>query len=189
MNASLFLLDPAGPLPGGPIGALLRSPAQAFDVPVVKAALIDVDATLFVLLGLFLLLYVFLRGALFRPVLRLFEEREKRIEGVKVEAREMQEKATAALAQYETFLREARTQGVLEKEALRQEGHRLAREIVDAVRKETAAELAKGKAALHAELATAQAAIDRETAALAQQAATRLLGRPVRAIESQRTVQ
>ena len=50
-------------------------------------------------------------------------------------------------------------------------------------------ELAKGKAALHAEVAVAQSAIDREAAALAQQAATRLLGRPVRAIEPNRTVQ
>jgi len=162
--------------------------AQAADVPVAKAALIDIDATLFVLLGLFLLLYVFLRVALFRPVLRVFDEREKRIEGAKAEAREMQEKATTALFQYEAFLKEARAQGAQDREALRVEGQKLAREIVDVVRKETSAELAKGKAVLQAELATAQASIDREAAALAQQAATRLLGRPVRAIETNRTV-
>ena len=173
MNPSLFLLDPM----------------RTVDAPLAKAALIDVDATLFILLGMFLLLYVFLRVALFRPVLRVFAERERRIEGAKAEAREMQDKALSALAQYDTFLRAARAEGAQEKEALRVEGQRLARDIVDAVRKETAAELTKGKAALHAELAVAQAAIDREVATLGQQAATRLLGRPVRPIDPQRTVQ
>lgn len=168
---------------------LSASPLHPLDPCLAKAALVDVDATLFVFLGLFLALYVFLRFALFRPVLRVFEEREKRIEGAKAEAKEMQERAQKALVEYETFLREARTQGAAEKESLRQQGQQLSRELLDQVRKETASELAKGKAALHAELAKAQSSIDAEAATLAQRAAERLLGRAVAPILPPRTVQ
>ena len=173
LSSSLFLLDQAAVL----------------ERPVARAALVDIDATLFVLLGMFLLLYVFLRFALFRPVLRVFDEREKRIEGAKAEAKEMQDRAQRALAEYESFLRDARNQGAAEKEALRQQGQQLARDVIDQVRKETAVVLAQGKAELHAELAKAQASIDTEAATLAQQAAERLLGRPVAKITPGRTVQ
>ena len=168
---------------------MMPSPLILSDLPVLRAALVDVDATLFVVLGLFLLFYVFLRVALFRPVLRLFDEREARIDGAKHEAKDMQERATKALTQYEAFVREARAQGQVEKEALRQEGQRVAREILDEVRREASAEVAKSKAELQAELAVATAAIDREAHALAREAATRLLGRAVRAESPGRTVQ
>jgi F-type H+-transporting ATPase subunit b len=158
---------------------MLPSLLPTIDEPLCRAALVDVDATLFIIIALFLALYLFLRFALFRPVLRLFEERERRIEGAKQEARDMQDRAAKALAQYEEFVREARAQGAAEKEALRQEGQRVARALIDEVRKETAAEIAKGRAVLQAEIADATASIDREAEVLAREAATRLLGRPV----------
>lgn len=169
---------PATPVGGGPTATTATQ--RSADTPVARAALVDVDATLFVVIGLFLLFYVTLRFALFRPVLRLFEEREKRIDGAKHEAKDMQERAVKAVAQYEAFVREARAQGQAEKETLRQEGQRIAREILDEVRREAAAEVAKSKAELQAELAQATAQIDREAHALAREAATRLLGRPLR---------
>jgi F-type H+-transporting ATPase subunit b len=149
------------------------------EAPVARAALVDIDATLFVLIGIFLFLYVFLRVALFRPVMRVLEERERRIEGAKAEARRMQERADKVLAEYEAFVRDARNKGAELRATLRQEGRDVEREILAEVRRETAAQLAEGKAALRAEMERAATALEMEVAAIAQNAAARLLGRPV----------
>jgi F-type H+-transporting ATPase subunit b len=157
------------------------------DVPVVRGALVDLDPTLFLLLGIFLLLYVFLRFTLFRPVLRVLEERERRIEGAKAEARRMQERADQALAEYNEFVREARNKGAELRVALRQEGLRIEREILAEVRRETARQLAEGKAVHRAEMERAMATLEHEVATLAQQAARRLLGRPVGAADERQS--
>ena len=54
------------------------------------------------------------------------------------------------------------------------------RDIVEQARKEAAHRLADGKAALQADARRAQAGIDAEVEALANQAAARLLGRALR---------
>src|SRR5262249_22490389 len=92
--------------------------------PILPSALVDVDATLFVLIGVFLALYLFLRFALFRPVLKVLDERDRRIEGTKLEAQAMQERTQKTLAEYEAFVREARSKGAELRAALRQEGQR-----------------------------------------------------------------
>jgi F-type H+-transporting ATPase subunit b len=156
--------------------------------PVLKGALVDLDATVFLVIGIFLLFYLLLRFALFRPVLRLLDERQARIEGTRKLAQELREKAMEATRQYEALLKEARAQGAELKLSLRQEGQRLERELVDEVRRETEAQLVAGKAELQAEMERAAAELEREVAALSRAAAARLLGRPVGPGEGRRTV-
>ena len=43
--------------------------------------ILDIDATLFVYLGVFLLLFLILRALVFRPMMALFDERERAIDG------------------------------------------------------------------------------------------------------------
>ena len=58
-----------------------------------QAINVDVDWTFLVQLGLIVALMLVLKPLLFDPMLKLFEEREKRIEGAKVQARHIDDKS------------------------------------------------------------------------------------------------
>ena len=73
---------------------------------------VDLDVTLVGQVVLFLvLLLVVLKPLLFEPMLKLFEEREKRIEGAKLQARKMDEASAGALSKYEAEMKKARAAG------------------------------------------------------------------------------
>ena len=99
-------------------GVLLAAEPQAISV--------DFDATFLVQLVLFVGLTLVLKPLLFDPVLRLFEEREKLIDGAKMQARHIDEKSGAALATYEAEMAKARAEGNAERERVRKAGLSLA---------------------------------------------------------------
>jgi F-type H+-transporting ATPase subunit b len=164
------------------------SPLDLAGTAIARAALVDIDATLFILVGVFLFLYIVLRITLFRPVLRVLDERERRIDGAKAEAKAMQERAEGAMSEYEAFVREARSKGAELKAALRQEGQRIERTLLDEVRRETEAQLAQGKAELRSEMERQATALSREAETLARRAAERLLGRPLGTDDERRSL-
>ncbi|MBX3232896.1 MAG: H(+)-transporting ATPase [Labilithrix sp.] len=140
---------------------------------------VDLDASLVVQIGLFLLLLVILKPLLFDPLLKLFEEREKRIEGTRREATKEDERSAKALAKYEGVLAKAREAGGLERDQLRAEGAKKEAEIMARVRAQTAATLEQGRKAIADEAKTARAALEAESAALGGAIASRVLGREV----------
>src|SRR4051812_38209807 len=83
--------------------------------------LIDLDNTLFVQLGLFLLLVVVLHRFLWKPYLRVREERVTRIDGFREEAARIEADAVARLARTEAQLEEVRRIGAVERAAARSE--------------------------------------------------------------------
>ena len=84
-----------------------------------QAISVDFDATFLVQVVLFVGLTLFLKPYLFDPMLNLFEERERRIDGAKLAARKMDEASAAALTKYETEMKKARSAGNAEREAQR----------------------------------------------------------------------
>src|SRR5215831_14109578 len=85
--------------------------------------LIDVDATLLVQLGLFLLLMLVLHKFLWGPYLRVRSERVTRVEGYREEAAHLEAEAAARLARAEAALAEARRVGSGERAVARAEAH------------------------------------------------------------------
>jgi F-type H+-transporting ATPase subunit b len=130
----------------------------------------------FVLFGLFVSL---LKPLLFDPLLRVFEERERRTEGAKAEAREMDEEAGALLQRYEAELARVRREAGVERERLRAETARLEANIMAEARAETATILANGKARIAAEVAQLRQELEAQKPALAAQIAGRILDREV----------
>ena len=70
--------------------------------------LIDIDYTVFVQFGLFLLLFALANKLLFKPYLQLRERRKAGIDGAREEAERMTAQADAKLADYEKQLAAAR---------------------------------------------------------------------------------
>lgn len=130
----------------------------------------------FVLFGVFV---TFLKPLLFDPLLKVFEERERRTEGAKAEAREMDAEAGELLQRYEGELANVRRQAGLERERLRADAARLEAKIMEEARAETAKILDEGKARITAEVADLRKHLEAAKPELARQIAARILDREV----------
>src|SRR5450432_2535245 len=116
-----------------------------------QAISVDFDATFLVQFVLFAALTLVLKPLLFDPMLRLFEERERRIDGAKLQARKIDEKSASALSTYEAEMAKARATGNAERDKVRAEGVAREQQILGAVRAATSKVIDDGKRAAHAE--------------------------------------
>jgi F-type H+-transporting ATPase subunit b len=141
--------------------------------------IVDVDLTFVWSIGIIIVLFLVLKPVLFEPMLKLFEERERRIDGAKLAARKLDEASVKALTTYETEMKKARSAGTSDREAQRAEGLKTEAEIVGKVRETTAETVNAGRRAIQEEAAQARAALKTEANALAGALASRVLGREV----------
>lgn len=144
-----------------------------------QAITVDVDWTFVVALVLFVVLMLVLKPLLFDPMLALFEERERRIEGAKVLARKIDEKSTTALATYEAAISKARGAANAERDKIRAEGLAKEQQILGGVRVETAKTIEQGKLAAHRDAERVRAALQSQSGGIARELASRVLGREV----------
>jgi F-type H+-transporting ATPase subunit b len=140
---------------------------------------VDLDITVLGQVVLFLVLLVVLKPLLFEPMLKLFEEREKRIEGAKLQARKMDEASAGALTKYEAEMHQARAAGNAEREKLRLLGTKEENEILGKVRASTSATLDEGRKRLATEVGDVRRALRTESTSLGRQLAARVLGHEV----------
>lgn len=145
-----------------------------------QAITVDVDLTFLVQLVLFVGLMLVLKPLLFDPMLKLFEERERRIEGAKLQARKIDEKSATALTKYESGMSVARTTGNAERDKIRAEGIAREQQILANVRAATAKTIDDGKRTAHGEADGVRAVLKMQAAEMASDLATRVLGREVR---------
>jgi F-type H+-transporting ATPase subunit b len=140
---------------------------------------VDVDWSFLVQLALFVGLMLLLKPILFDPMLRLFEEREKRIDGAKLQARKIDEKSATALAKYEGEMAKARAAASADRDKIRAEAQKREQEILASVRAVTSKTLEDGKRAAQAEAEKARTGLKGEAVSMARDLASRVLGREV----------
>lgn len=145
-----------------------------------RSVVVDLDITVVGQIVLFLILLAILKPVLFDPMLKLFEEREKRIDGAKLQARKMDEASAGALSKYESEMQRARAAGNVEREKFRLEGAKTENEILGRVRGATAQSLDEGRKQLQAEVEDVRRALRADAAVLAGQLASRVLGNEVK---------
>ena len=170
-----MLLGAATLLPYRPERMLLASLGVAHESPIT----VDVNWTFLVQTVLIVALTLVLKPLLFDPMLKLFEEREKRIDGAKLQARKIDEKSATALAQYEAQMAKARAAAGAERDKIRSEALKREQEILGAVRATTSKTIEDGKRAAHAEAEKTRAALKGDAVAVARELASRVLGREV----------
>src|SRR5690349_22188046 len=90
----------------------------------------DFDLTFVLQMVVFATLIVVLKPLLFEPVLRVFEERERRTEGARAQARSMQEQAGELLSRYESELAKVHEVARQERERVRAETARTEAELM-----------------------------------------------------------
>lgn len=144
------------------------------------AVTIDFDRTFVVQMVLFGFLILVLKPLLFDPVLKVFEEREKRTEGARAEAREMQEEAGELLTRYEKKMEQVNLVAAGERERIRTETSKLEAEILGEARTVAAGVVSEGRSKIESEVSSIRFDLGRESEKLAQEIAQRVLGREVR---------
>jgi F-type H+-transporting ATPase subunit b len=140
---------------------------------------VDVNGTAIIHFGLLVVLLFTLKPLLFDPLLKLFEEREKRIDGAKKQARSVDKKSAQAEAEFDAEMGKARAAGNAERERLRAEGVKAENEVLAKVRAETAALLENGRKQAAELRDKARAELQADAGSLGRELAKRALGREV----------
>jgi F-type H+-transporting ATPase subunit b len=141
--------------------------------------LIDLDGTLFVQLGLFLITLFVLSRALFAPYLRMRTARDQGIGGARAEAGKMGDKARAIVEDYDQKLAAAKRRGADERNVLQKEATQRERELLGKARAESQAALEAARKKIATDTTTSRAALAAEATALARKVASKALGREV----------
>lgn len=140
---------------------------------------IDFDLTFTVQMLLFMVLIVALKPLLFDPVLRIFEEREKRTEGARDEAREMQRQAGLLLEKYEAELIAINRTAAEERDRIRAETAKLEAQILEEARAATSKIIDQGREEIERQVQQIRFELGRRSELIARDIASRALGREV----------
>ena len=144
-----------------------------------EGSIIDLDGTLLVQLGIFLVLFFVLRALVFKPMTSLFAAREEAIDGAREEARRMEREAKEQSGGFDEAIRRVRTEAGEQRDKLRADGLQIERAMLDTVKDETGRLLEDASVKLEAERETVRRTMAAQTPALARAVASKLLGREV----------
>lgn len=124
--------------------------------------MLEFNKWFFVLAINFILLIFILNSILFKPILKVFKEREDTVKGALDAAKELSAKREEAIAQLNRELAESRTKAKETFEALKAEGINKQKEIVASAEAEAAQMLEKARAEIRAEAEKARKALRAE---------------------------
>lgn len=137
----------------------------------------EVNATFLLQLGLILLLLAWLSRFLFTPFLRLYDEREKRIEGAAEEAKQLRagadEQADLVASRMKAAQEEARH--ILRE--LREQGAAKERSIIDNARTSTQLRLDGARTELRSATQSARKQLQEDAKAMAEEIVQKVLNR------------
>ena len=158
--------------------ALLTQVAASGVAPqAAEQQLLDIDGTVFVMLGIFLVLLLVLWQLLWKPYLRSRDERVTRTDGARERASQLQAQTASRLQSIENGLNEARRAGEAEAAKLRQEAQAKERQITTEAQEAARKMMAEARVALDAAVATEKVALQEQASQLARDIAEKALGR------------
>jgi len=141
--------------------------------------MLKVDFTILIQVVNFLACVAILNYLLFRPVMRIIEERKKRIEGLGKEAGALREKMEERKREYERRLEEIKLQALESREMLRRDGMERAREILAQARQDASEILNSAKERIEQDIKIASEQLEHRAKDISVEIAEKLLGRKV----------
>lgn len=140
---------------------------------------VDFDGSVLIQFAVFLILFIVIKPVLLDPFLKVVEEREKRTDGAKKEAREMDEKAGDIIKRYEGELEKVRKVANEERERLRAEAQKLEAQILGEAREEATKVTDEGKGKIQKEAESIRFDLGQLASTLSKEIATKVIGREV----------
>ena len=141
--------------------------------------LIDIDHTVWIQLLLFFIVAFIGSRLLFRPYLRMRDERTAGIEGARDEATRLSAEADARLAHYEKEIAAARTRAQDERRVMRTEAATRQRDATDKARADAARAFEDARSRVERETNAARQQLMPRARNVAEEIAGKLLGRKV----------
>lgn len=128
---------------------------------------------------LFMVALVTLNWGIFRPVLRILEERKKGSSGARAEAKGLEERVMELSAVCEKKLDEARLSGAKKKAEIRQMGERHVEELLKKTRQETDAKMTEVHASIEAQARETSLKLKQYSQELAREITSKVLEREI----------
>ncbi len=141
--------------------------------------MISLNHTLLIQMLNFIVLIILLNAIIFKPILRILDERKEKVEGTLNEARLLTEKAEELMAEYERKMAEARQQALQMVNEGRLQAIEEQRGILARAKEEAEEQLTKLKENIEREKEEASGALERFAQVLSISIAERLLERPL----------
>lgn len=145
----------------------MYAPPIETELPALQAmSLVDVDATMFVSAGIFLVFYLAMKVLLFDPYLEIVRKRRALTGGARDDADALAAEAAAVAAEYEQRLSDAREAAAAARDELRSSGRADEARIVGAAREQASSHLETRRAALARDVEAAEKQVDERAKAL-----------------------
>ena len=138
---------------------------------------IELDITFFIQIGLFLLLVYILNVLIYKPVLKVMEERGKKISGMEADAVLADKEVEDKLASYRLELDKARQSGSADRATLKKEGLDKEVELLGAAHAEAQKTLSAAKDKIAKEVDSALAILKGMTEEMGKDIADKVVGR------------
>jgi F-type H+-transporting ATPase subunit b len=141
--------------------------------------MIDLNFTVIFQLAIVLILMVALSSLVFKPFLRVVEERKDWIEGAEKKARALQQRSEELMERYRDSMSAAQAQGASIREEIRKEGLTQETEILQKAMEEANQFLEGMKGKIQEESQAARASLRLQARNLSRELAEKMLGRSV----------
>ncbi len=141
--------------------------------------MIDLNFTVIFQLAIVLILMVALSSLVFKPFLRVVEERKDWIEGAEKKARALQQRSEELMERYRDSMSAAQAQGASIREEIRKEGLTQETEILQKAMKEANQFLEGMKGKIQEESQAARASLRLQARNLSRELAEKMLGRSI----------
>lgn len=154
-------------------------PLHVSVTPMAGGVNIDIDLTLFIQLGLFLVLMLLLNKMIFQPFLKSIELREQKTGKAREDAAALQARAESLSEEYRETIQSARADAAGERQDLRLEGLSAKESQVSAARSEASETLSAAQAKASAQFDAARTALLEDVDSLSEKIVGKVLGRGV----------
>lgn len=140
---------------------------------------IDLDGTFFLQMAIFFVAFFILKNLVFGPVMKVMDARDAAVDGAREDAARMNAEIAEKKADFEGKLRAVKREQGRERELQRVEAQKLARELTDKARSDSAEALSAAKGRLDMEARKTRETAQQQVPTLAKDIAGKLLDRSV----------
>lgn len=141
--------------------------------------MLNINATLLFQIANFLILLVILNFLLFKPIVRILEQREEKIKGTWEKSKQREREADRLLKEYQEKLNEAKLKAQAKRDQLKKEGLEREKEILEKARGETASILKDNQVQIEKEMNRAREALKPQIKILSSKIAQTILGEEI----------
>jgi F-type H+-transporting ATPase subunit b len=141
--------------------------------------MVSIDSTLFIQIVNFLLLIYILNVLLYKPILRILDERKKRLQGSEDEIKVLHQTIEQKTAEYEGKIRQAKLEAMNQRNDIQKEGAEEGKKIIDGAKEDIAKMMQDFKVKMAGEMDEARLVLNTQSRAISLEIAEKVLGRSI----------